>query len=74
MLSDAEYREIMERRRVLEGIMDGAERDEDKFEEMAGAAHTRKEDAEARLTLYNNYLNDAVEEYESAHPPEPPPE
>jgi len=70
MLSDREYQEIMERRRVLEGIMEGGERDEEKFEEMAGAAHARKEDAEARLTLYDNFLSDAVKEYEDAHPPQ----
>jgi len=39
---------------------------------MAKAAHDRKADAEARLSLYTNFLNDAVEEYEAAHPPEGP--
>lgn len=74
MLSDAEYQEIKQRGRVLEGIMEGADRDADNYDGMKKAAQARKEDAEARLTLYNNYLNDAVEEYEAAHPPELPPE
>jgi len=72
MLSDIEYQEIMERRRVLEGIMEGAERDKDKYQDMKKAAIDRKQDANARLTLYDNFLSDAVKEYEDAHPPEPP--
>ena len=72
MLSDAEYREIMQRRGVLRGNIEGAERDEDKFEDMAKAAHARKVDAEARLSLYDNFLSGAVKEYDDAHPPEPP--
>lgn len=72
MLSDAEYREIKQRIGVLQGIIDGAERDENKFEGMAKAAHDSKEEADARLSLYNNYLSDAVKEYEDAHPPEEP--
>jgi len=74
MLTDAEYQEIMQRRAILQGNIDGAERDEEKFEDMAKAAHARKEDAEARLELYDNFLSDAVEEYLEAHPPEEPPE
>ena len=74
MLSDAEYREIMRMRAVLGGNIEGAERDEDKYDQMKKAAHARKEDADARLSLYDNFLSDAVEEYEAAHPPEPPPE
>ncbi len=70
MLTDMEYQEIMERRRVLKGIMEGGERDEDKFEGMARAAHTRKVDAEVRLGLYDNFLSGAVKEYEDAHPTE----
>ena len=69
MLTDVEYGEIMERRRVLNGIMEGGEKDGDKFDQMKKAAHARKVDAEARLGLYDNFLSDAVEEYEAAHPP-----
>jgi len=69
MLLDAEYQEIMQRRAVLQGNIEGAERDEDRFDQMKKAAHARKEDAEARLNLYDNFLSDAVEEYEAAHPP-----
>ena len=70
MLSDAEYQEIMQRKGVLAGSIKGAEADEDNYDQMKKAAHARKEAAEARLSLYDNFLNDAVEEYEAAHPPE----
>jgi len=69
MLTDKEYQEIIQRRRVLEGNIEGAERDKDKFDQMKKAAQARKEDAKARLLLYTNYLSDAVKEYEKAHPP-----
>jgi len=69
MLTDKEYQEIIQRRRVLEGNIDGAERDVVKHRAMAKAARGRKEDAKARLLLYDNFLSDAVKEYESAHPP-----
>jgi len=70
MLTDKEYQEIIQRRRVLEGNINGAERDVVKHRAMAKAARGRKEDAEARLLLYTNHLSDAVKEYEKAHPPE----
>lgn len=72
MLSDAEYQEIIQRRGVLKGNIDGAGRDEDNYDQMKKAAHDRKVNAEARLELYDNFLSDAVEEYEAAHPPEEP--
>lgn len=73
MLTEAEYREIMQRRTVLGGIIDGAARDKEKYDDMKKAAQANKEEAEARLSLYINYLADAIAEYEAAHPPEPPP-
>lgn len=72
MLSDAEYREIKQRIGVLQGNIEGAERDEDNYDGMKKAAQARKEDAETRLSLYNNFLSDDVEEFEAAHPPEEP--
>ena len=72
MLTEAEYREIKQRIAVLEGIIEGADRDTDKYDDMKKAAHARKEDAEARLSLYDNFLSGAVEEYEAAHPPQNP--
>ena len=70
MLTDAEYQEIIQRRRVLKGNIEGAERDKEKFDQMKKAAQARKEDAKERLLLYINFLSDAVKEYEEAHPPE----
>ena len=70
MLSDVEYQEILERRRVLEGIIEGAERDKDKYQDMKKIAIDKIKDAGARLLLYDNFLSDAVKEYEDAHPPE----
>ena len=72
MLSEVAYQEIMQQRAVLKGNIEGAERDKEKYDQMKKAAQDRKEVAEARLTLYINFLQDAVEEYEAAHPPEPP--
>ena len=73
MLTEGEYREIKQRIVVLQGIIEGADRDTDKYDDMKKAAHANKVDCEARLSLYNNYLADAVAEYEAAHPTEPPP-
>jgi len=71
MLSDPEYREIIRRRAILQGDIDGAERDEDIYDKMKAAAHDRRVEAEACLDLYvNGYLKDAIAEYEAAHPPE----
>ena len=61
MLTEAEYREIMQRRTVLQGIIDGAERDEDKYDDMKKAAHANKVDCEARLSLYTNHLQAAID-------------
>ena len=72
MLTDVEYREIMQRIAVLGGIIQGAERDEDKYDDMKKAAHDNKVDCEARLSLYTNHLQAAIDEYETAHPPENP--
>jgi len=71
MLEDAEYREIVQRDNVLLGEIKGAEIDEARYDGMLKAAHNRKIEAEARRILYTNYLKDAREEYEAAHPPEP---
>ena len=70
MLTTVEYQEIMERRGVLEGIMEGGARDEEKFKTMAKAARARTVDAKERLLLYINFLSDAVKEYEDAQPVE----
>lgn len=73
MLTDAEYQEIMRRRTILQGSIDGAERDEDNYDKMKKAASDRKAEAGASLVLYmDGYLKDAIEEYEAAHPPEEP--
>ncbi len=72
MLTEAEYREIMQRRVVMQGIIEGAERDEDKYDDMKKAAHANKVDCEARLSLYTNHLQSAIDEYEAANPPENP--
>ena len=72
MLTAAEYREIMQRRAVMQGIIDGAARDEERYDQMKKAAHANKVECETRLELYTNHLSDAVDEYEAAHPPENP--
>lgn len=72
MLTDAEYGEIMRQRNILVGSIEGAEGDEDNYDQLKKAAHDRKLEAEARLSLYTNFLSGAVEEYEKAHPPEEP--
>lgn len=72
MITDAEYQEIMQRRVVLQGNIDGAERDKERYDGMKKAAQDRKAVAEDRLLLYTNHLNDDVKEYEAAHPPEEP--
>lgn len=72
MLSDAEYQEIMQRRAILQGDINGCEADEAKYEKMAKARHAEKLNAEARLELYTNHLQSAVDEYEFAHPPQNP--
>ena len=72
MLTATEYKEIMQRRTVLQGIIEGAVRDKERYDAMKKAAQANKEDCEARLSLYTNHLQDAIDEYEAAHPPENP--
>ncbi len=73
MLSDCEYKEIINRQAVLEGNIQGADRDVEKFEKMKEAAQENRECMVSDLSLYINCLHDAIVEYETAHPPEPPP-
>ena len=73
MITDAEYQEIMQRKTVLQGIIEGADRDEEKYGAMKQAAHANKVNCEARLELYINHLQSDVEEYEATHPPEATP-
>ena len=72
MLSDCEYKEIMNRKAILQGNIEGAERDKTKYDDMKKAAQANKECLEGALSLYTNYLHDAIAEYEAAHPPEEP--
>lgn len=73
MLSDCEYREIMKRQVILEGGIQGADRDVEKYEKMKEAAEENRECMRDSLSLYINFLHDAIVEYEAAHPPEPEP-
>ncbi len=72
MLNDCEYKEISNRQAVLEGCIQGADRDVEKYEKMKEAAQENRECMVGALSLYTNFLHDAIAEYEAAHPPEPP--
>ena len=72
MLTDAEYKEIMENKRELELQIVQAEADQQYHDELKDAADARKDHLDLRMSLYNNFLAAAIAEYEAAHPPENP--
>lgn len=72
MLSDAEYRNVIRNRTALQGRIDAAERDKVEYDRLKVAAQATKDMFAEEMSLYTNFLKDAIDEYEAAHPPEGP--
>lgn len=70
MLTDAEYRHVIRHRAALQQEIDSANEEEDKYDQLKVAAHDRKVSSEAEMSFYTNFIKDAIDEYEAAHPPE----
>jgi len=70
VLTDVEYRYIIRHRAALQQEIDSAESEEKQYNGLKVAAHDRKVSAEGEMSLYTNFLKEAIDEYEAAHPPE----
>lgn len=72
MITDAEYRHIIAGRTALQGKIDAAERDKEEYDALKQRAQATKDRFTEEMSLYSNYLKDAIDEYEAAHQPEEP--
>lgn len=70
MFTPAEYEYVIRHRTSLQQELDSAEAEEDQYDQLMVAAHDRKVFAEAEMSFFTNFLKDAIDEYEAAHPPE----
>lgn len=70
MLTDAEYREIIQNRNTLQGRMDAHLAEYDKLGVLREKVKESGLALKDQMDLYTNFLKDAIEEYEEAHPPE----
>lgn len=69
MLTDAEYREIIENRNTLQGRIDAHQAEYDRLSKQREKVKESGLALKVQMTLYTNFLKDAIEEYEVAHPP-----
>jgi len=72
MLTDALYGHIIRNRSVLEGRIRVRGLEEDEHTQAKIVAHAEVERLKEEMLLYTNFLQDAIKEYEEAHPPEEP--
>ena len=72
MLTDAEYRHAKAGQSALQGKIDAADRDVDEYDRLKQAAQAAKNKYLEEIAFYTNFMKDAFEEYEAAHPPENP--
>jgi len=70
MLTPAEYGHAIRNRTALQQEIDSAEAEKNQYNQLKKAAHDRKVFAEAEMSFYTNFISDALDEYEAAHPPE----
>ena len=70
MLTTAEYRHIIRNRAALQNQIDDAERAKEHYDGLKKEAQARKEAFEPEMAFYANYLHEAIQEYETAHPVE----
>lgn len=72
MLTTEQYTELMENKRELQLQIDQAEADDAYHDNLKKAAKARKDQLMLRMSLYSGALKVEIDEYEAAHPPEPP--
>lgn len=72
MLTDAEYRHAKAGQSALQGKIDALDRDVDEYDRLKKSAQATKDALMPKMAFYTNFLKDAFEEYEAAHPPETP--
>ena len=68
MLTSAEYGYIIRHRTSLQQEIDAAEAEKEQYDGLKKAAQDRKDFLKAEMTFYTNFLKEALEEYEAAHP------
>ncbi len=67
MLTDAEYQQAIKCRDALQGQIDAAEGHTNEYDRLKKATEELKDSLEGEMSLYRNFLKDAIEEYEKAH-------
>lgn len=70
MLTDAEYRHAKAGQNALQGNIDAKQREWDELGELREAVKASGLALKEEMAFYTNFLSDAFEEYEEAHPPE----
>jgi len=70
MLTDDEYREIMANKSALQSKIDATRKDYDSLTEARQGIYDTGMQYYKQMSLYTNFLNDAIKEYEATHQPE----
>lgn len=72
MLTDAEYRHAKAGQSALQGKIDATDRDIDEYDRLKKDNQAAKDMLVEEMAFYTNFMKEAFEEYEEAHPPEEP--
>jgi len=72
MLTNAEYRHAKAEQSALQGKIDALDREVDELDELKQSRQAAKDHLMPEMAFYTNFMKDAFEEYEAAHPPEEP--
>ena len=70
MLTDAEYKEVIQNRNTLQGRIDAHQAEYDRLGVQREKVKESGLALKAQMGLYTNFLKGAIDEYEAAHPPE----
>ena len=72
MLTTPEYSRIMTDKRILQTRINSLEAESERHEQAKEKIDAQREGFQEEMSLYSNFLCDAIEEYEAAHPPPEP--
>ncbi|MBA7662893.1 hypothetical protein ES703_70926 [subsurface metagenome] len=72
MLTDAEYRHAKAGQSALQGKIDAKRKEYDELTENREKVKESGLMLQDEMAFYTNFMHDAFEEYEAAHPPEEP--
>lgn len=71
MLSDAEYRHAKAGESALQSKIDAKQKEWDELGELREAVKVSGLALKEEMPFYTNFMKDAIDEYEAAHPPAP---